>query len=295
MKRLTFVSLLLLLGCENTQTPCTPPAAAVPQSLYHDVAALTAPPMMGRRTGTNGAMLAADYLAERFGAMAVTPWSGQLRHPFEYGPSFLAKSGENLVAWVPGPPPYRLVVAHYDHLGRVNGKVHPGADDNASGVAVLLALAERASQSSPSQGLIFAAVDAEENGLHGSQALARQLASVPLEWVLNLDMVGRPPRDNRAQLWWRQDWPEGSQALATVSGALCVEAGRRRMKGQDGVRYDTLDASDHYPFHRAGVNWLYLGVPPHKDYHTPRDQAGRLDYQFMAGILEGSWALLSQP
>lgn len=284
-----------LIGCQSQTVPCAVPQATVPKTLWQDVSALTQPGMAGRKTGSDGARLAADYLAGRFSALGLTPWRHDIRHPFEYGPSWLAKSGENLLAWVPGPPPYRLVMAHYDHLGREQGQWHPGADDNASGVAVLLALAERARRQPPPQGVIFAALDAEENGLYGSQALAAELSDVELAWVLNLDMVGRPPRDGNAQLWWRPDWDGGERALHTLQPYLCTEPGRRRMKGQDGARYDSLSASDHYPFHKAQINWLYLGVPPHRDYHTPNDRAERLDYPFMARVLDASWALLNAP
>ncbi|MBY5922543.1 M28 family peptidase [Ferrimonas balearica] len=284
-----------LSGCQSQSVPCEVPSPPVPDSLQRDVNALTTPEMAGRKTGSEGARLAADYLVERFSTLGMTPWHGSIRHPFQYGPGWLAKSGENLVVWVPGPPPYRLVMAHYDHLGRKQGQFHPGADDNASGVAVLLALAEQAQQHPPAQGVIFAALDAEENGLYGSKALVQQLTGVELEWVLNLDMVGRPPKDGRAQLWWRHGWQGGEQALNTLQPHLCTEAGRRRMKGQDGIHYDSLHASDHYPFHQASVNWLYLGVPPHRDYHSPNDRAERLDYPFMSRVLAASWALLNRP
>ncbi|MBY5993161.1 M28 family peptidase [Ferrimonas balearica] len=287
-----FAAILLLTGCQAGPPPCPMAPQHWPDSLSADVEALTEPRMAGRRTGTEGARLAADYLAARLNELGLSPWQGQSRQDFQYGPPWAVKTGQNLVAWVPGPPPYRLVVAHYDHLGRVKGQVHPGADDNASGVAVLLALAERAQAAPTAQGVIFAALDAEENGVHGSQALQRALADQPLEWVLNLDMVGRPPRDGRAQLWWRPGWADGKDALAAMAPHLCVEQGRRRMKGHDGWHYDSTKASDHYPFHQAGQNWLYLGVPAHRDYHSPRDQAERLDYPFMAAVTEGAWALL---
>ncbi|SHI04957.1 M28 family peptidase [Ferrimonas marina] len=298
MVRLFPALFLLLCGCQSPQAPCPAlsPDPVLLGQLQQDVQALTDPAMAGRRTGTPGAILAATYLQQRLSPLP--PWQQDYLHPFQYGPGWAPRQGLNLVAWVPGPPPYRLVVAHYDHLGRHQGQIYPGADDNASGVAVLLALAHRAHQQPLPHGVIFAALDAEENGLHGSQALQQQLAEVPLAWVLNLDMVGRPDRQGHGRLWWRPGWEQGEAGLAQLQQTACLRKGPRRMKGARGSSkdsYDPLKASDHYPFHRAGLPWYYLGVTAHKDYHRTTDKAERLDYPFMTGITEGVWLILSDP
>src|SRR6185295_7198356 len=109
--------------------------------------------------------------------------------------------GVNVLGQLPGTaaafPQYILVSAHFDHIGTRNGQVFNGADDNASGTAALFALAKYYSVHPPKNSLIFAAFDAEESGLRGSQAFLKQppveLNAIALD--LNADMIGRDPDD----------------------------------------------------------------------------------------------------
>src|SRR5690606_24324404 len=87
--------------------------------------------------------------------------------------------------------------AHYDHLGVRQGRIHPGADDNASGVAVLLAAARHFAAHRPRHTMIFAALDAEEQGLRGAEALVESIPDIRERVALNvnLDMVSRSDRN----------------------------------------------------------------------------------------------------
>ena len=106
----------------------------------------------------------------------------------------------NVVGWINGtrtPARYIVITAHYDHLGCRNGQVFNGADDNASGTAALFALAKYFSVNRPANSLIFAALDAEEIGLHGAR---RSSSQPPVEALgaraqLNMDMIGRDPNN----------------------------------------------------------------------------------------------------
>jgi Zn-dependent M28 family amino/carboxypeptidase len=109
-------------------------------------------------------------------------WGGSFEQPFETSPADRGKKqrGVNVVGVSRGkrnPERFVVVTAHYDHLGVRDGRVYNGADDNASGVAVLLQLATRASHEQPENSLIFAALDAEEVGLQGARALVKALVA----------------------------------------------------------------------------------------------------------------------
>lgn len=118
-----------------------------------------------------------------------------------------------MVGYLPGctyPEHYIAVTAHYDHLGKQGHKIFHGADDNASGVAVMLELASRLSQRCPAYSYIFIATDAEEGGLYGSKAFiaAPPLALNNIVLNLNLDMLGRPDRRGRLYLTGAKRFPD---------------------------------------------------------------------------------------
>ncbi|HEY6909258.1 MAG TPA: M20/M25/M40 family metallo-hydrolase, partial [Myxococcales bacterium] len=164
-----------------------------------------------------------------------------------------------------------LVGAHYDHLG-MGGRfslapdqraVHPGADDNASGVADVIeiarALAARAGDLR--RDVIVAAFAGEETGLLGSTHFARSAAAQGLAGMLNLDMVGRM-RGNRLSVLGSDSAAE----WAGIAGAACEEARVECTLGGDGY-----GPSDQTPFYGAGVPVLHFFTGAHSDYHKPGD------------------------
>jgi membrane-associated protease RseP (regulator of RpoE activity) len=170
-----------------------------------------------------------------------------------------------------------VVGAHYDHLGRADGAVHPGADDNASGTAVVLELARTfATAGGASRTLVFALFSGEESGLLGSRHYVRH-PTVPIERtvaMINLDMVGR-----------LGDRPLGVGGVATGGGLEIVvgDAGR-----QLGIALADREApggaSDHAPFYRAGVPVLFFHTGGHPEYHRPTDTADRIDADGLARV-----------
>lgn len=236
-----------------------------------DVGALAADGMEGRGAGTPGGARAADYVERRFREAGLEgAFDGAFRQPFA-----LPQGGEgvNVAGRVPGtvyPQRALLVTAHFDHLGVQLRQVYNGADDNASGVAVLLAVAERLRQSPPAHTVVFAGLDGEEQGLVGAQALAAA-PPVPLGAVLavvNLDMVSRGP------LWaaGTGHYPHLRPLLADALGPA-VRFGHDAGAGAD----NWTGASDHAAFHQRGVPFVYFGVEDHADYHRPTDDAERID------------------
>lgn len=262
------------------------PAPTAAASLMADVRALADDSLRGRAAGTADAARAAAYVAHRFGEAGLAPGEdGSYRQPF---PLATGGEGVNLVGSIQGTvhPQHALVVtAHYDHVGVRAGQVYNGADDNASGVAALFALAEHFRQRPPQHTIIFAALDGEEVGLLGAEALVER-PPVPLGAVLvnvNLDMVSRG--DGRA-LWVAglTHYPHLREILepALASAPAEVQFGHDTGAGSD----NWTGASDHAAFHRQGVPFVYFGVEDHPDYHKPTDDAERIDPVWFAASVE---------
>jgi hypothetical protein len=257
--------------------------------LLEDVRALSADAMEGRGTGTKGGEMARSYVERRFKELGLAPLWDSFEQPFDL-PSKGGK-GANVVGYVKGTKyPERLVVisAHYDHLGVRGGQVYNGADDNASGVAVLLQLAAHyaAGAARPEHSLVFAALDAEEIGLVGARELVRKLKAEKRDVALdvNMDMVGH---SERGELYATGTYytPALRPALERVAAGAPVKlllGHDRPEQGHD----DWTNQSDHYAFHKAGVPFVYFGVEDHKDYHKPTDDFDTLTRDFFVGAAE---------
>lgn len=258
------------------------PAPFDGESLLADLAALASPALAGRRTGTEGAEAARRRIEARFAEIGLEPLGAPgFRHPFAGDPP-----GINLLGYLPGGgrgSGWLVVTAHYDHLGEEDGEIYPGADDNASGVAVLLAAAEALAAGPRRRPVLFACPDAEEWEQAGSRALVAEppidLARIDL--VVNLDMLSRSAA---GELWvaGTAHFPELLPAVAAAAerSAVVVVAGHDL---PDDERADWTEESDHAAFHAAGVPWLYFGVEDHDDYHTPDDTVERVDVEFFLG------------
>jgi len=191
-----------------------------------------------------------------------------------------------------GQPEYVMAGAHYDHLGRgesgamnrkgEEGQIHPGADDNASGVATLLEIAaslasERATNPAAfPRGLIFAAWSGEELGLIGSSWFAEH-PLVPLTNVtayINFDMVGRL-RDNKLMLQGVGSSPAWTKLIEKRN----VAAGFSVVLQDD--PYLPSDTTALYP---KGVPTLEFFTGSHEEYHRPADKPDTLNYEGMVRV-----------
>lgn len=169
-----------------------------------------------------------------------------------------------------------VVGAHYDHLGVVNGDVHPGADDNASGTAAVVALARAFSAAPAARTLVFALFGAEEIGLIGSRHYVQQ-PPVPLERtvaMVNLDMVGRL----RGQPLHVGGVDSGDGLTALVNDTARATGVPVRVGGAPWA------PSDHVRFYRAGTPVVFFSTGRHDDYHRPTDLADRIDADGLARV-----------
>jgi len=171
-----------------------------------------------------------------------------------------------------------VVGAHLDHLGTAGGVLHPGADDNASGIAALLALARAfVAGPPPERTVIFAAFDGEETGRLGSKRLAAELAAKEstVFAMVNLDTVGRLGEGKLLVLGTgtAAEWPHVFRGAGFVTGVP--------------VEPVTADpgGSDQVSFQERGVPAVQLFTGPHADYHTAGDTADKVDILGLAKVV----------
>jgi Zn-dependent M28 family amino/carboxypeptidase len=283
----TAVLWLGLAGAAAAQSATAAPAvkdgAPAPpdgRTLLADIQVLTAPGMDGRGTGTPGNAKARAWIVERLGAIR------PLEAPFTFtSKAGVPMQGVNVVATCGGRrqelPPI-VISAHYDHLGIRDGQTYHGADDNASGVAMLLAVAARCQQTPFSHPLVLAFLDAEEQGLQGARAfIAQSLARRPIALNINFDMVSRSA-GREIYVAGPGRWPLLAPVLKAPASraSISVKFGHDTGGGQD----DWTQQSDHGPFHSAGIPFVYFGVEDHADYHQPTDTADKIDPGFLGGV-----------
>lgn len=229
---------------------------------------------------------AADYIVSHFEACGLKPlFQGRFLQPIP-GPRRADGTptvfGNNLGAWLPGSDPaltdeFVVIDAHYDHLGVHDDRIYPGADDNASGVAMLLEVARQigAAKVKPRRSVVFLSFDLEENMLWGARWFAAH-PPWPIERIklfIAADMLGR----SLGNLPLSSIFVLGSehatgmkQVLADVGTPAGLEVSRL------GIDY-VGTRSDYGPFRAEKVPFLFFSSGEHPDYHTPRDTPDRVD------------------
>lgn len=279
---LTIVIGVAWLTGQSTTTPAVRVDAA---QIFHDVETLAADDMEGRLAGSPGGEKARAYVLGRLKEAGVAPLSGGFERPFTFASRTQGeRKGANLVGVIRGsrdPDRYIVLTAHYDHIGVRNGQVFNGADDNASGVAALLAVAAHFSKTKPEHSLLIAALDAEEAGLQGARALMRD-PPVPVSAMIvdvNMDMVGRDP-NNKLFATGVYHYPFLKPYLEKSAQPPVVLAFGHDVPGQE---EDWTRDSDHYVFHEAGIPWIYFGVEDFDQHHKATDDSATIGRTFLAG------------
>ena len=276
------------------------PAFAGPgDKAIDDIRTLSADDMQGRAPGTPGSEKARAYILSRFKEIGLAPIGATFEQPFEFAKRDGTKlQGINLVARIKGAKPGKAMVvsAHYDHLGVRNGEIYNGADDNASGVAGLLAVAEAFKAKPPKHDVIFAVVDAEESGLRGAKAFAAA-PPVPLETIaldVNFDMLSKNPK-NELYVSGASPFPFLKPILVKVATTASVTLKLGHDTDADGKQNNWTNQSDHYAFGEKGVPWVYFGVEDHPEYHKPTDDFATVPQDFfkrsVATVIQASLAL----
>jgi len=183
-----------------------------------------------------------------------------------------------------------VVGAHYDHLGyghfgslATEEAIHPGADDNASGVAALIMLAGRMADRHTGRTVVFIAFAGEERGLLGSTHYVKQLAeTTPVAAMVNFDMVGR--MEERTLYAFGVG---SADELKPMVQAAAARAGLQ-LKTDD----SPLGASDHATFTMREVPAIHLFTGIHLDYHRPSDTAEKINAEGGVRVVDVSETLL---
>lgn len=248
--------------------------------LLEDLKQLSSEKMQGRKLLSEGNKRAQDYIIHRFSELGLTSQYKNFTQSFRLN-SKHSDEAANIIGFIPGEESSKIMVimAHYDHLGIRQNKIFPGADDNASGTASLLALAEHFMHHRPRYSLLFAALDAEEAGLLGAKALVKDFP-FPLDQVLvaiNMDMISRS-ETNRLYAVGTRHYPHLRPFLIEAS----KESGIDMVLGNDGAAGspDWTNSSDHAAFHAKGIPFIYFGVDDHRDYHQESDTFENIDEEF---------------
>jgi hypothetical protein len=262
--------------------------------LMHVVTELASPRYEGRRSGTAGGRRARAFVRTAFAEIGLDPaGTSGFEQPFRLARSpQAAHTAANLIGGIKGTAATSrtiVITAHYDHLGVRNGVVYPGADDNASGIAALLAIARYIKAHPLRHPVVVAALDAEELGLQGAKAfLARRPRAIrEIALNINLDMVSRNDRNQIFAVGtyhspWLKPILDDVQRRARVR----ISYGHDRPTAARGTRDDWTLLSDHGAFHEAGVPFVYFGVDDHPDYHEPTDTAEKIDPVFLRNVVE---------
>lgn len=263
-----------------------PPAFSGKRMRAH-IGQLASEDFEGRAIGGKGIDKASHYIANQFREAGLKPAGDNPKYFqqwYQDGPGNSKILMRNIIGAIPGTAPKLkdqpvIICAHYDHLGvrgplisdRFMGRIHPGADDNASGVAVMLELAQNLGNTlKPARPVLFIAFTGEESGLLGSKHYIDNLEktkSTKVFAVVNLDTVGRL----------------GDQKLKVI-GSSSAREWRFIFMGigfTTGIQTELLsqeiESGDHVPFIRAGVPAVHLFSGAHSDYHKPTDTADKID------------------
>lgn len=268
-------------------------------TMKEDVVALADDLLEGRETGTLGERLASEYIAKRFKDLnLISKGTDGYYQSFVFKPSsnpheeagFIYSeedstvTGRNVVGYIDNKVETTVVIgAHYDHLGfggdgslyREEEKaIHNGADDNASGVAILLDLAERLSldQQTSSNNYLFIAFSGEEMGLLGSNYFVKNptIDTKKVSYMLNMDMVGRLNEEKTIAVHGVGTSPIFKQILFANKETLNIA------EHESGI-----GPSDHTSFYLADIPVLHFFTGQHLDYHKPSDDSEKLNYEGM--------------
>ena len=295
MKKISLLVLFLsLVACKKEYTP--------ENKIKEDVTFLADDKLEGRGTGTEGEKAAADYIAKRFEDLGL---EGKGTNGYFQDFTFTPKTdphseakfttvnedgsikGRNVLGFIDNNASQTVVIgAHYDHLGyggegsldRSGEKaIHNGADDNASGVAVMLNLAGKLKETNTSNNYLFMAFSGEEMGLLGSNYFAKN-ATIPtdsINYMFNMDMVGRLKADSTLAVYGVGTSPYFKQVISSSNKGFKI------IENESGV-----GPSDHTSFYLVDIPVLHFFTGQHEDYHKPGDDSEKLNYDGMNMISE---------
>lgn len=280
----------LLLGCKSSKK-----ATLAEDNIKEYLTYLASDELEGRKTGTQGIEKAAVYIEDVFKKSKLKPYYQTYRDSF----SFIGKTGYNLIAFQEGTDrklkdEIIILGAHYDHIGRIreaigSDDIANGANDNASGTAAVLALADYFAKQPTKRSLMFVLFSAEEEGLLGAKHLAQRLKNekANIYFVLNYEMIGVPLPHN----------VYAAYLTGYEKSTMAKEFNMGKEKPLFGFfekekSFQLFYRSDNFPFYEA------LNIPSqtlctfdfsnYQYYHHVKDELDQLDIKHIQNLVQAT-------
>ncbi len=265
-----------------------------------DVVFLASDSLEGRATGSEGERKAAAYIAKRFEDIGLLPKGDDNTYfqKFDYTPkanphqlpdstshSENSITGTNVIGYIDNNKETTVVIgAHYDHLGyggagslyREGKAIHNGADDNASGVAVVMDLASKLAEGAdPGNNYLFIAFSGEELGLLGSNYFVKNatISKEEMNYMVNFDMVGRLNEEKSLAINGTGTSPQWENSLNETPNNFKLV-----------MKASGVGPSDHTSFYLNDIPVLHFFTGQHDDYHKPSDDSNTLNYEGIEAI-----------
>jgi Zn-dependent M28 family amino/carboxypeptidase len=244
------------------------------------ISTLSSDSFKGRLAGSCDEKKAADLIVTLFQKNKLMPFfKNSFRYSFQFFQDSISYTSADLAGMINNNADSTIIfIAHYDHIGLggpksrslTSTKIHPGADDNASGVAALILLSEKLNSSKYKKyNYLYTATGAHESGLWGAKALADsgKLTSLKIKCIINLDMVGR--LDTQTKIL---EYATGNPSFIPESVFNSYADESLKL-----VKIE-LPPGDHTPFSDKGFPVLFLTTGSHEDYHKITDTADKINY-----------------
>ena len=294
-----FILFITIISCDNN--------ISYVNRIYDDVNYLADNKLEGRKTGSKGEQIAADYIANRFKSLKIkakgtnayfqafsfnNPSNPHGQVLFDQIENDTMMSSKNVIGYIDNNVEHTIVIgAHYDHLGyggegslHVGSEIHNGADDNASGTALMLDLSSQLKFSNRNNNYLFIAFSGEEMGLLGSNYFVKNptidLSSI--NYMINLDMVGRLKEDKSLAIYGVGTSPIFKQTINSNNKSFNL------IENESGV-----GPSDHTSFYINDIPVLHFFTGQHSDYHKPSDDADKVNFDGVKEISDYIFSIIS--
>jgi len=290
MKLLKYLLFFILVISCKQKTPYQ-------NHIKDDVIFLSSDSLEGRKTGTQGEIKAGEYIKKRFIKIGLQPLeNNNYFQNFTFKPktnphqeiSFSNQkndstiTGKNIIGYIDNQAKKTIIIgAHYDHLGYGNENslhrgeknlIHNGADDNASGVAMMIDLASKLRVANKNNNYLFIAFSGEEIGLLGSNYYTKNaiIKMSNINYMINMDMVGRLNEDTALAIYGLGTSPIFKQTINANNTKFKI------IQKESGV-----GPSDHTSFYLNDIPVLHFFTGQHEDYHKPSDDYDKINFEGM--------------
>lgn len=261
---------------------------------------LAADNLKGRGTGTEDELKAANYIADQFKQNGLMPFNNSYLKSFTFKhnanphdtstKNISEKKAYNVIGYIDNKALNTVVIgAHYDHLGlghdhnsldaNPDGKIHNGADDNASGTSGVIDLARYFASNKQTEpfNFLFICFSGEELGLLGSKKWCDNpdIELSKINYMINMDMIGRLNKEEKLLIYGVGTSPVWVPLIDSLKTSFSIK------KDSSGI-----GPSDQTSFYLKDIPVLHFFTGQHSDYHKPSDDANKINYKGEVKVLE---------